>query len=1782
LVFTYSVVSGDLDADGIAVSSLALAGGATLRDAAGNDASLTLAGIAATTGVLVDGVPPNPPTISLDAGSDSGSSSSDALTNDTTPSFSGTAEANATITILVDGVADGTATADGAGNWSYTLAAALTNGSYSITATATDSENNTSAASTAVSVTIDTTAPSTASVTGPAAGSYKAGTTLTFSVAFDEAVTVSGTPGLALDIGGTLVEASYLSGSGSSTLVFSYTVQSGEDDADGVGLPGSITLNGGTLRDAAGNDASLSFTAQAALAGVVVDTTTPTITAGTVPTSGTYVAGQDLEFTVSFSEAVLVDTSGGIPVLSLTIGSTSRSATYVSGSGGTDLLFRYTVQAADADGNGITIDSLDLSGATLRDAAGNDAALTLAALPGTSGILIDAAPPTASTLEGPVSGTYKIGDTLTFTAAFSESVTTSGSPALLIDIGGVQRSAALTGSSNASNLIFTYAIQAGDLDSDGISILGFDLGSGSVLDLAGNAYDGSAAGTVSDTSQVLVDGVAPSVTAVSVPAAGAYKAGTTLDVTVTFSEALSLDTTGGQPSLAITLGSTVVTASYSGTSGTNGLIFSYTVQSGDTDADGIAIGALSLNGATLHDAAGNDAALTLNNVADSSGVLVDTTPPALSAPGWSAGLYGAGQTVAITLAFDAPVYVQGGTPYLEITLDGGVNAQASYVSGSGTGTLVFHYTPASGETAASGIDIAFGTADLGGATLRDAAGNDFTTGGNFTLAGIVIDTTPPAATGATITNAGGWYRAGDTLVFDIAFDEAVTQAGGGSATLDVDIGGTILSATLTGQPDTQTLRFSLTLPSGLQDTDGIRLSGGPVLNGMTLRDAAGNDATLTLSATDFAAVRVDSILPAVSDVIPPSAGTYVAGDTLDFTVVFAEDVTVSGTPSLTVQIGGTTRSLDYVSGSGTSQLLFRYTVQAGDFDNGAGVSLVTTLDGAAGVVDVAGNATPGTLPYIDGSLIRVDALPPEVQAVAVVGTPAANATELDFTITFSEPVASLTASDLLLVSPGLPDASISSITGSGTTYTVHVLAGSGTGSIAIGVQAGVLDLAGNALTADYAATATTPLDTVAPVLTTITAPADGQYGIGDTLTFTLVYSEAVQLSGTPVLQFSLDGATVEAALASGNGTDTLTFTWTVTEGSTTGSSPIYIGLSGTVVTDIAGNLPGTPTATTPGTSGIVVDGVRPTTPTLVLDTASGSDTGTPGDGITSALRPTLSGTSSGATALNLWRNGTLVDTIIPDGNGDWSFTEGSDLAEGSYSYTLQAVDQAGNTSSIATLAVTVDATAPGTPALSTLPGEAASGGGRLSASGDITLTGTAEAGSTVTVLVDGAEMGSAVANGSGVWTLDISLGDGDYSLSAYATDAAGNEGAEMTALALAVDTTAPDLSLAAPLTLAENAAAGTLAGQALATDAQSVTFSLEGTAEALARFTIDSSTGQIRSLMPLDHEAAGSYALTIVATDAAGNVTSLDTSITVEDVNETPTASGSLALEADNTGALLLDPQAAASASDPDAGDSLTPSITTGPAHGTLVVQADGTLLYQAEFNYSGSDSFTYRLTDSGGLFTEVVVTVAVPFTGSTPTTASASSIETTSWRSSTAGNPSGTPSQEATPPDPMGTSGEQNLADSFQAVLRPAGQLGSGQSSFEALINAGTGQTRSNLAEQGGSGTLPGEPKPEEKLEEAPAPRPFGTPGSPQAEAGPQDGAADGTALAGRGAMPAEPAAEEAGPESRVAELPDGPAWTGWQEEISLAAGRFERERDALLATLRSLAGIPPTPPHA
>ncbi|WP_207422857.1 MBG domain-containing protein [Desertivirga brevis] len=226
------------------------------------------------------------------------------------------------------------------------------------------------------------------------------------------------------------------------------------------------------------------------------DTTSPTITSVTVPSNATYIAGQNLDFTVNFDEKV--DVASGTPTLGLTIGTSPVTASYVSGSGTTALLFRYTVASGDEDINGISLaSSITANGATLKDEAGNDAILGLTNVGVTGSVKVDAVVPSLSTVtiasNNATNTLAKEGDVITLTIAASEYINTP-----IVRIAG--QNAAVTGS--GTSYTATYTITSATTQGPAAIVIAF-------TDIAGNA--GTDVKATTNSSVVTVDRTAPSI-----------------------------------------------------------------------------------------------------------------------------------------------------------------------------------------------------------------------------------------------------------------------------------------------------------------------------------------------------------------------------------------------------------------------------------------------------------------------------------------------------------------------------------------------------------------------------------------------------------------------------------------------------------------------------------------------------------------------------------------------------------------------------------------------------------------------------------------------------------------------------------------------------------------------------------------------------------------------------------------------------------------------------------------------------------------------------------------------------------------------------------------------------------------------------------------------------------------------------------------------------------------------------------------------------------------------
>ena len=174
-----------------------------------------------------------------DVGTVTGALTSGNTTDDTALVLSGTNESGSSVKVFNGSTELGAATVSGT-SWSYS--ATVANGTtYQFNVRETNLAGNTSAATSNFAVTGDTTAPTVSSIvissaTGSQNSFLNAGDVVSVTATFSENVPVTGTPQLTLVVGGTNRTATYTSGSGSTPLVFQYTIQAGETDSDGISI----------------------------------------------------------------------------------------------------------------------------------------------------------------------------------------------------------------------------------------------------------------------------------------------------------------------------------------------------------------------------------------------------------------------------------------------------------------------------------------------------------------------------------------------------------------------------------------------------------------------------------------------------------------------------------------------------------------------------------------------------------------------------------------------------------------------------------------------------------------------------------------------------------------------------------------------------------------------------------------------------------------------------------------------------------------------------------------------------------------------------------------------------------------------------------------------------------------------------------------------------------------------------------------------------------------------------------------------------------------------------------------------------------------------------------------------------------------------------------------------------------------------------------------------------------------------------------------------------------
>lgn len=270
-----------------------------------------------------------------------------------------------------------------------------------------------------------------------------------------------------------------------------------------------------------------------------------------------------------------------------------------------------------------------------------------------------------------------------------------------------------------------------------------------------------------------------------------------------------------------------------------------------------------------------------------------------------------------------------------------------------------------------------------------------------------------------------------------------------------------------------------------------------------------------------------------------------------------------------------------------------------------------------------------------------------------------------------------------------------------------------------------------------------------------------------------------------------------------------------------------------------------------------------------------SDTGASStDRVTAARSPLVHGRATPGATVTVRSGAMALETAAASAEGEWS-ARLPDRPDGTHAWVAEARDAAGNAGpGSETLTVVIDTAAPGVPSLALDPASD-TGMPRDRVTRDATprILGTAEAGATVAILVDGNGAVSTAADAGGGFAVRLAaLADGPHTVIARATDLAGNIG-EGAGLAITIDTAAPAVSIA----LDPASDTGASSSDRITADA---TPTVGGGAPAGATVTVreggtirttavSSGAGTWSATLPAIADSA--HTLVAVATDAAGN-----------------------------------------------------------------------------------------------------------------------------------------------------------------------------------------------------------------------------------------------------------------------------------------------------------------------
>ena len=727
-------------------------------------------------------------------------------------------------------------------------------------------------------------------VTGPAK-TYRIGDTIGIDVTFSDPVTVTGAPTLALEIGAARRKAAYVGGSGSAVLTFEATeVALGEEDTDGI----AVAANG--LEVPAGSSILNTVDREAAILrhGRYHD---PAYKVDGVLPAATAAAADGLTVVVTWSEALdpasAGSDAGGFGVKIGTGNGPAVSAVAVSGP-------TTTLSLASAIADGTANVKLEYtpprSGAKIRDAAGNDAAigqvtltiadddkavlavrgpaqvtegqpieLTLRLEPHPENVAnVSAVPDGACILDFPV--------TATLTRAGDIAAALPSDPTLATD----HSFAATSFDDCTREVTVSVPTRAPDAVWMADRALTFALAPKN-SDPRVEAGEALSAAVRDDTPE----GNAPQSFAVTGPAK-TYRIGDTIGIELTFADPVAVTVTGGAPTLALEIGAARRKAAYVAGSGSAVLTFEYTpVALGEEDTDGIAVAANGLEvpaGSSILNTVDREAAILRHGRYHDPAYKVDGVLPAATAAAAD------GLTVVVTWseALDpASAGSDAGGFGVKIGTGNGPAVSAVAVSGPTT-TLSLASAIADGT---ANVKLEY-TPPRSGAKIRDAAGNDAAAIPRDDALAVTVtpDQRAPEVSG-TPTVDGARLR----LTFDEALDTAsVPPAPGGFTVTVTRVDDAVPGHTVSGIA-VSGATVTLTLAKGVLPGDTVTLDYVPTSTRLQDRAVTPNP------VAGFSGLDMMKTVDNASDALEVSLSTTAAVEGDDGTVTLTVAVAGGGT-----------------------------------------------------------------------------------------------------------------------------------------------------------------------------------------------------------------------------------------------------------------------------------------------------------------------------------------------------------------------------------------------------------------------------------------------------------------------------------------------------------------------------------------------------------------------------------------------------------------------------------------------------------------------------------------------------------------------------------------------------------------------------------------------------------------------------------------------------------------------------------------------------------------------